>query len=441
MTDNSELICPTIDVFVYDLAEGLGQNQEEIIKNRHNFWQKIYPEIPQDDSKKLLLAETSDYIELLSPKHQKFEEPYDGYYYPVKMGDTYALQIDCSGENPPPDLTSKPQSIEVLEKIDKIVIEKKPKSSTIGESWLIWGKLAASDQDVDKVAEACYKKLSLFSDFEWEQNLKGKGEFWGAKFYEFWRLPSDRGKLEQNRHLVICLFQQDTDIQRIETLFTNFIQLFRYRNKIIWAYHQSRELKSKIKRSAQLIQTIVKNLQETTDKKIDIKKLQKSQQSILTILASYDNLFAGFQVHQQTINSNLNNYQKRLQAIAKLDPENRDRLLDCFEPFASHATEKYQQQLAEDSASLSPTLRLLENTITTIQGIIELEQTKSDRALSETVAIATVGLGLSAITATVVTAQKPPKADTLFVFTPPFLLSIGVFFLCLIPLIFRLWRR
>ncbi len=445
MNNNLQLIYPTLDIFLYDLGDGLGQSETKINENRLKFWQKIYPRLTQEELQPFAEAETlaSDGLELLQkkPAIQAFESPYDGYYYPVKLGDTYALQIDCSGEQRTNSQTSQP--LEVIQTLDKIVHNHRHNACTIGESWLLWGKLPPEQTDGEIIAKTCYNYLSLFADFKWDKDkdLKGSGEFAGATFYELWRLPSDRSPISDNRHLVICLFHSNTDILKIREFYPHFRHLFQFRNKIIWAYQQSRKLKFDMKQAAQVIHRIVNDLpQQVTADSLNLKLLQNYLADTLTILSTYATYLSRLEEQQHTINSNLKNYQRRLQTFAKLDSKNRDRLLDCFQPFADYALEKYQPQLESDIASLSAGLRLLENAIKTIEGIIQLEQTKSDRALSETVAIATVGLGVSAITATVVSTQQPPKGDRFFMLTPPFLWSIGILFPFVLLLLWRLYR-
>ncbi|AFY79875.1 hypothetical protein [Oscillatoria acuminata] len=445
MNNNLQLIYPTLDIFLYDLGDGLGQSETKINENRLRFWQKIYPRLTQEELQPFAEVEglATDSVELLQKKHgiEPFESPCDGYYYPVKLGDTYALQIDCSGEQKANPQISQP--LEVIKTLDKVVLEHRHNPCTIGESWVLWGKLPTEQQDAEQTAEKCSHYLSLFADFQWDKDkdLKGSGEFAGATFYELWRLPSDRSPILDNRHLVICLFHSHTDITKIQQLYPHFRHLFQFRNKIIWAYQQSRQLKSDMKQAAQVIHRIVSDLpQQVTADSLNLKLLQKYLADTLTILSTYATYLSRLEEQQHTINSNLKNYQRRLKTFAKLDPENGDRLLNCFEPFADYALEKYQPQLESDIASLSAGLRLLENAIKTIEGIIQLEQTKSDRALSETVAIATVGLGLSAITATVVSTQQPPRGDRFFMVTPPFLWSIGILSPFILWLLLRLYR-
>ena len=94
MSNENCLIYPTVDLFVYDLAEGIGQNENKISQNREQFWQKIYgDQISASQLEKLKQAETAtaDYIELLGKNNSaNFESPLDGYAYPVKSGDTYS---------------------------------------------------------------------------------------------------------------------------------------------------------------------------------------------------------------------------------------------------------------------------------------------------------------------------------------------------------------
>lgn len=56
MNSSPQLIYPTVDLFLYDLADGLGQNNEEIQENRRRFWQRIY----QDSLSDKKLAELQD---------------------------------------------------------------------------------------------------------------------------------------------------------------------------------------------------------------------------------------------------------------------------------------------------------------------------------------------------------------------------------------------
>ncbi|MCC3512190.1 MAG: hypothetical protein JGK29_25070, partial [Microcoleus sp. PH2017_17_BER_D_A] len=120
MTNENWLIYPTVDLFVYDLADGIGQSEDKISQNRQQFWQKIYGDkLSQPQQTQIEQAETEigDYIDLLgNQKVVAFESPLDGYAYPVKFGDTYAVQFDLSGKiEPDSDKKFAPKEIDCLE--------------------------------------------------------------------------------------------------------------------------------------------------------------------------------------------------------------------------------------------------------------------------------------------------------------------------------------
>ncbi|HAC65252.1 MAG TPA: hypothetical protein DCF68_17430 [Cyanothece sp. UBA12306] len=77
----------TIDLFLYDLAEGLGEDNSKIKTNRQRFWQRIYPNITPEKLEELQDLENSfaTFIKLFNPNDPFIpfpEEDLDGYYYP-----------------------------------------------------------------------------------------------------------------------------------------------------------------------------------------------------------------------------------------------------------------------------------------------------------------------------------------------------------------------
>ena len=74
---------PTLNLYLYDVHEGLGQSDEEIKQNTQQFLKKLPKDtfLIQSDSEE-------DYVELVEnrniPLPHKTDFPtYDGYYYPV----------------------------------------------------------------------------------------------------------------------------------------------------------------------------------------------------------------------------------------------------------------------------------------------------------------------------------------------------------------------
>jgi len=421
MTNENWLIYPTVDLFVYDLADGIGQSEDKISQNRQQFWQKIYGDkLSQPQQAQIEQAETEigDYIDLLGNKKvEAFEFPLDGYAYPVKLGDTYAVQFDLSGKiEPDSDKKFAPKEIDFLEGFKSTIISRFNQPATIGQSWLVWGELTSS-QDAFETANNCYDKLNLVPNAKWDRDLKASGQFLGANLYELWLPPGDRGNISQNYHVLICLFPNSgeasisTTRDKITKLYPQFIRLFGYRNKVISAYQQSRQLKSDLKDAFRKIKEIVSQLPEQVNAaKVDLKQLQENLVDCLTIFSAYAHHISELEIQESTIETNLKNYDKRLKTIAKTIG-NQENELDFMTDFSEFAQERYITQVKADNRSLSAGLRLLENAIETVEGIIEIERARADRTLNFTIGTVGVGIGTSGVAASIYASQIKSPAS------------------------------
>ena len=424
MSQTTQLIYPTVDLFLYDLHSGLGQSPEQINHNRRRFWRRIYNNSLSEQELADLQAEEgtfSRYVELLGTKRiEQFQDPLDGYYYPVKLGDTYALQIDCSGKKNDPDWEqlSQPEQLRQIKKIILDLTHQLP--SEMGQTWLVWGQLATPGQDPEATAKDCYKAIQIVPKPNWKRDCKGQGRFQKATFFEIERPDITPDGLNRNYHVIICLFLHDQTKDEFEKtiskLHPHFIRLFHYRNKILWIYEQSRQLKYTLKDSSSAVQTIVDSLSHRiTDSYLNLNQLQQDLADALSISHYYETNLGYLLEHHSTIKVNTRNYQNRVQAIAQQDP-NSD--LAFLERFGEFATEKCLTQLNTDYQTLSAGLKPLENFIKTIQGIIDIEKTKNERTLNKTVAIASVGISTASLAASTFTNQAEGIVKTIFPVPP-----------------------
>lgn len=274
---NSQLIYPTVDLFLYDLAEGLGETPEKIEKNRQLFWQKVYGDsIDATKFKQLTQIETEQNGDLIflfkNPSYQTFSEPDDGYYYPLKIGDTYSLRVDCSYTSQSGQSSNdfQPESLDCLKKIRQIIEAKiHQKLPTIGKSWLITGQMVSGTQDPKILAEKCYKAfqndaLNWQPDFAEIEPIK----FDNITCFDLWHPISDWQTVHDNFHVLIVIFPPYPNLEflteNLQKLYPQLNYLFLYRNKIIWAYQQSRRLKIDLKAASTKIQEIVKRLPDLT---------------------------------------------------------------------------------------------------------------------------------------------------------------------------------
>ncbi|NEO99602.1 MAG: hypothetical protein F6K58_13170 [Symploca sp. SIO2E9] len=437
---NNQLIYPTVDLFLYDLGNGLGQSSKKIAQNRQRFWQRIYQDNLSEQKLTQLQAEEgtfSSYIELLGTQRvEYFKHPLDGYYYPVKLGDTYALQIDCAGKENDQDWEQL-STVEQLEQLKEIVLNHTHNlPGEMGQTWLIWGKLANPSQYPETIAKEYYQALTIVPKPKWQRDCKGKGTFQGATIFELEQPDKTPDGFNRNYHIIICLFPYNQTEEQIEKtigkLYRHFIRLFHYRNKILWVYEQSRQLKDTLKKTYSTIQKIVNFLpQHLASSYINLNQLQQNLADTLSASYQYETRLVSLHTQISTIETNVKNYQSRIQVMAKADA-NSD--LTFLERFGEFAQDKYLNQINTDYQTLNASLKSLDNFIKTIEGIINIEKTKNERTLNKTLAIASVGISTASLAASTLTEQAegivktipfiPPNQINLWAFCSSFLLSL-----------------
>ncbi len=446
-----ELIYPTVDLFLYDLRDGLGQSDQKVAINRQKFWQKIDPAIDPTIID-LQTSKENPEKEFVKLHDQKFPEPYlDGRYFALQLGDTFFLQVDASDHTtkdaptPEPD---PPRSLSQLAKLKNLVINKlnhhekataidPDKLGTLGQTWLVWGKATANNTTPDhlrSIAQACFPHLTP------NQNWKSKfteietkiGELVGARVFEYTQTPknwtADLTKFSQeNYHLVILLFPDDEKIslpeikQRMQRITFDLVKLFAYRHKIIWSYWNSRRLKAELKESAQQMEDLRKQIQAYQKHSFNLDRLQAKLTESLPMLAEYSTKLNQMSSQGHTIKINLENYQKRLTKIIKDQQNRKDKNgqsaplsvdLAPFQEFVTLAEERYQQQISMDYEGLSSVLTILENLTRTIDTLVNIERTRAENRLNTTIAIAGLGLAASSSVAGIVATQVYQPENT-----------------------------
>jgi hypothetical protein len=176
---------------------------------------------------------------------------------------------------------------------------------------------------------------------------------------------------------------------------------------------------------------------------LKLSKLQETLSANLINLSDYTIALNYLENQSRTIQLNLDNYKSRLDEMEKKYAGSDLEFLKTFSESEIYA-KKYQRQVEADYANLNPGLTLLQNLNSTVQGIIDLEQTKSDRALNNTIAIAGVGLATSQIASAVILAEIPQETKNPLAYqTQAFFwsLGIGVIAIMLTLIVLRIFRR
>ncbi|MBD2041086.1 hypothetical protein [Microcoleus sp. FACHB-672] len=481
----SELIYPTLDLFVYQLRNGWGDSAEEIAENHRIFWKNL-PEPIKVDLSRESNAGSPEYIkllELLEPEQKKeleinknhnfrFTEkvdsyPFSGYYYPVRIGDTYSLLYDCSVDY----LNEIKSPVTCFQTLKKQAQDKK---GNLGKTYILSGYLPVSFKgDDQQIANLAYEAgKALIADLmpgEW-QKLENSGKFLGATVFEIWQpaqKPEDIKTEENSYHIIIILYPDRQNMKQAASFYGDWLRLFCYRHKIIWGYWYAYNKKESLQKYTQKISqevAKVKNLYSITPKTEltinNLDDLQKTLQECLDIYSNYVETISNIEIVKLAIETNLQNYKQRLiKLVNKAQPHKKmgETNLKILKTFSETVKNKYQLQVAQDQAAMSANLKVLENLVNTVRGIVEVKQTAlnqhietQNREFQNFVAVAGVGVGTASLTATalapliqqITTPPTNQNTNTQSVpaatpkspvpSTSPILIWLGFFGLCLL---------
>ena len=438
----------TLQLFIYDLQEGLGQTEETVQFNRYYFWrrlndnlQKPYQQLTADDRDRLdtyAKRENSESDICLLDSQDK-TDTISGIDYELaasQLGDTYSLIVDT--------YVSDPQTVALRKLKDSIHQQIRNTPATLGQTWLLWTQLDrkySPDKISQTIAKDCYIEIAS-QPRSWEKDGELKfpaNRLLDGQLFEIsqtlqlsdWEnlirfIDSEKPPTLQKypqldaehqshlnelieksaigeTHYVIWLLPPNPTLPelqaKIRDIQTHFHRLFCYRHKIIWAYAQSRILKRRLKDNYQTIQKSVLTIRQQGK---NPAQLQETLEETLEILGNYAIDLSQLHSQLRTITINLENYQERLGKFAEVDP---DCELNSFAKFGQLAEKKYQRQVEADYESLSPGMILLENLITTIEGIVEINQAKRERRLERAIAAASIGVGTASVASTSVANQ------------------------------------
>ncbi|HIK33407.1 MAG TPA: hypothetical protein IGS17_15675 [Oscillatoriales cyanobacterium M59_W2019_021] len=398
MNESSQIVAPTLALFLYDLREELGQDRSQIERNRHRFWRKIEPqldrpeaELSEEDRQWLVQLETIEKpeareIELLTrirdtPLESLRDRRFPPSFYALQMGDTYALRVESSdpGER-------GMQSLEILSQLKRKVAFhvnhqldsaelQEGKQGTIGQTWLLWGRLPGNHLSAQQIAKACCEQL-LPNEMGNAEDFQ-TGKLVGASVYEWWQPPTEWHNLgRENWHQLAILFSPRQSVEgmraTMKMLYPHLMRLFCDRNKILRAYARSRQIKARLQADYGAIETMSRDLQTALQQpEISTPDWQNRLASMLELCSRYARLSGDLDHQERTIQTSLLNYRSALGKITDLDA---DCQLEFFAEFGNSIAENYRLQIEMEIAYFKSGLTVLEAITQSMQSAIALQR-------------------------------------------------------------------
>ncbi|MDZ7959646.1 MAG: hypothetical protein RMY34_17475 [Aulosira sp. DedQUE10] len=413
---------PTVDLFIYNLTDVSDQNEYE------KYWANLATDIEQ---KKLAQIKNS------ASTYLSFEIPsrkIDGSYSRFSVYDTYCLNYSASFDEEVdlsrlPSILTELKSLAILPIVNNLPPGQLSENGYQGQTLMVSGwTVPDNGQIAESEAIKIYKAL-----FPQGHQYQNEGEFLGATVYEMWRGKNEWEGIEKDSHVIIIFYPDEiTFAEAAKKYQIPWRDLFHWRHKIIWAYQQGKQLKPELAKPIQN-QTDITVL-STSLAKQGLGKLKSELEDNSEKLSKYIQDINLLQIQQHTVKINLENYKRHCNKHFKTE--------DWLKDFSEIVEKKYNVQLETDYLSLNSGLAMLENVTNTIRGMVEIEQTQRDRNLTNTVAIAGVGLATSQVASSIILAQDPPSPDIPFFQTTTFWWSLttGVVASLVLWSILRLYR-
>ena len=403
----SKIKYPTLDLFVYNLAEGLASKIED-------YWVTLPDKLKEKGYSTKINDEDLQRLDFW----KTISAAVDGSYSRVNFEDTNCLRYCCSldQEIELSDIglnITQIKDLAILPQVEDLPTWRLSDNGYLGQTWMISGWTDPAHTPIsESIAHEAYK--ALISQGHQHQQV---GEFLGATVYEMWRGEGRWDGIAKDSHVIIIFYPDEATFAKAAKYNNDWRYLFYCRHKILWAYEQGRELKLQLLQKYKHSLIDINSISDLSKKGLHELKIEL-QKNINTV-SRYVQEINLLQTQQHTVEVNWRNYENKR---CKEDFFKNEKIL---EEFSKVAKDKYQVQLEKDYLSLNPGLVILENVTATIRGMVEIEEAQRDRNLNNTVAIAGVGLATSQIASSIIVAQETPSKNIPFFQTSAFWTSIA----------------
>ena len=298
----------------------------------------------------------------------------NGSILPLRIHDTYAADLTLYYQN----LTVFLDKLKLLNP-DGCLLPNQIQAS-LGQTILLYAEPVVYD-DYRSLADNCLKAF-LQDKFQPAPKLIGEGQLFGSPIFEY---DNRHIKPAERCHVLVWL-KREPDTLTLATANFNYylINLLCSRAKIVFAYHKSREWYREGQRIASEIETEIPTfgkIENEPNAESRLRQLKDLLARIRTKVFNYSRCLRNLSEYHNTIMNNAENYGEAFGEIQSLTLEEDN--LEFWQKFLDLAENKYQQQIQADLGYLFPSQELFREMISTIRGMVEIEQVESDRKWQE----------------------------------------------------------
>ncbi len=320
----------------------------------------------------------------------------NGELYAVQLHDTYAA-----------DLTFRYTGTVSLHQLSHLnpqgkLLPDRIKAS-LGQTLVLFAKPLTSGDKLNpetlrQFANRCLEALLAEAHPHFQNpSYLAHGKLLGSPIFEYDNFAEDPA---QSCHILIWL-DCDSDTTRLEAVgdyYYPLLNLLCYRSKIRFSYHQARARNRDARKIYHELETVVQALQalpENTEERLTLLKRSLSETNPKAF--TYGSYIRDIEDHRTAIITNFRNYTISLNQLKLLEGENE---LKFFQEFSDRRTQ-FLGQIRTDLNYLMPGKSLFGQCISTMRGIVEVEQAEinNKRQQAETDLqdhIQAIGVGIAA---------------------------------------------
>ncbi|WP_228057119.1 hypothetical protein [Tychonema sp. LEGE 07203] len=275
----------------------------------------------------------------------------------------------------------------------------------------------AVDAACPKLAEECVTAF-VRNQQQASPEFRAEGRLFGSRIFEHDSREDDAPK---RCHILVWLQDNPQTLQLATATFNSYLmKLLCFRAKIVFVY---REARKKYRKSQQILGELEKQLpklgeiEREQDRQVKLQKLKDLLAEVQTKMLAFAREVRYLQEDRNTIDTNAENYAEALTRIRSLSIEGDN--LDFWQRFLDLAEGTYQRQIEIDLNYLIASQDLFQQSISTVRGMVEIEQVdlyreqednekKRDRQLENIIFFVGTAIGGGQI----FSAAYPPIEDT-----------------------------
>ncbi len=398
MQEPPQIKNPSITLYPFHLRDDGDEGYDAVAKNAESLWENLADNVgTQFNSnelkslrEKLICYKEKQYYpqgeqekpnnrELLIPdgktlKFQPITQPDNpkiyGSIYALRIHDTYTADLTFNYK----DDTIKVADLTRLNP-EGCLLPNAIKPS-LGQTLLLYAAPAVYGT-YRKLADECVTAF-VNNQQQASPEFRAEGILFGSPIFEYDSREDDASK---RCHILVWLQDNPQTLQFATPTFNSYLMnLLCSRAKIVFVY---REARKRYRTAQQIVGELEKKLPEFSeiereqDRQVKLLKLKDLLAEVRTKMLACAQQVRYLQEDRNTIDINAENYAESLTRIRSLCIEGDN--LDFWQKFLDLAEGKYQRQIEIDLNYLIASQDLFQQSISTVRGMVEIEQVEFDR--------------------------------------------------------------